>query len=120
VLLAGRFAMMQYIDTEMLGPRAYGFFVAAVIVGYFAWKWTKHTLFGIFMTIAAVVGAGFATGMLTTAKTKAAWEAMKEGGEAVLDSTSANAKLIGEQAHATSAGSGGETNKAYKKNIDNR
>lgn len=112
--------MLQYIDMDMLGPRAYGFFVAALIVGYFAWKWTKHTLFGIFMTLAAVVGAGFATGVLTTAKTKAAWEAVKDGGEAGFDSASANAKLIGEQGHSTSAGSGSETNKAYKKNIDNK
>lgn len=108
---------MEYLQLEYLTPRAIVLLVLALGAGWFMFKATKHLLFGLFFTVAALVGVGFAMNILTMDKTRAAAQALEDKAGGELDAANVRAKAIGEQGYSTSAGSGGQTNEAYKKNI---
>lgn len=112
--------MMQYLNMDALNTRAILMFFIAVGCGYFVLKATKHLLFGLLFTIAALVGVGFMTDVLTMDKVRAATEMVKEKANSSFEGASDTAKKIGEMGHTTSAGGASETNEAYKKNIDGK
>ena len=108
---------MEYLQLENLTPRAMILLALALVAGWFMFKATKHLIFGLFFALAAVVGVGFLMKIVTMDKARAAAQALEDKAGGGLDAANMRAKAIGEQGYSTSAGSGGQTNEAYKKNI---
>lgn len=111
---------MEYLNLDAITGRTILMFFLAMGCGYFVLKATKHLIFGFFFTLGAVVGVGFLTDVITMDKVRAASTMVKDKANESLDSANDKAKKIGEMGHTTSAGSGSETNEAYKKRMDKK
>ncbi len=106
--------MMQYLDLSMLNSRAYMVFGLVVLMTVWLFRHAGRRWFPPMFFIGAAIGGGLYTGVLR----QSAIDAVHEAATGKFDAANARAKAIGGQAHATSAGSAGETNDAYKKRMD--
>lgn len=111
---------MEHIHFDHLNARSIVFVVLAIAAGIFMFKATKHLLFGLVFTVLGLglVAWGFDIVSLDDAKAMAA--KVKADAQEGIDAASMRAKMIGEQGHSTSAGSGSQTNDAYKKHVENK
>lgn len=106
--------MLDYIDVSAIGAREVVLYAVILWLGWYTWSQTKRWLFASVLTLALLFGTSYLTGVVADHHLGKLSDAA--GGS--LDAAGTSAKLIGDQAHTTSAGGGAVVNKAYKKNME--
>ena len=83
---------MDHLHFDKLTPGTIGLFVGALVLVWLLYKATKHLVVGLVCLSIAVVGVGYATGVLSTEKAIAK---AKEVGHEGLDAAETEAKAVG-------------------------
>ena len=86
---------MSYLHLDKLTPGNLGVFLIGVVLAWFLYNATKHLLMGLVCLVIAVLGAGYATGVISPEK---AIEVAKSAGKTGLEAAESEAKLLGDKA----------------------
>lgn len=100
---------------DKLTPGNIAAFLVAIGLAWFLYKGTKHLIFGLFCLAAALMGAGYLTGVITPKDTKAAMAAAREAGKEGIDAAEARAKALGGPAYDPSMDKRATFEHAYQK-----
>ena len=105
---------MNFISADHVTSR---YLMEAAIVVILAIYFHRHAgrrWFAPVLLIGGLIGVSYYEGVIT----KKAVNAVSSAATDKIDAAGMRAKAIGNQAHQTSAGNAGKTNKAYKRRID--
>lgn len=105
---------MDFIDAGALTGRVWMMFGVIVILGYLFYDTYKRFWLTLLLLIAGLGGVAYHQDVITDASIAGVKGAVMDSAEGA----SNRAKAIGSQRYRTSGGEGGETNKAYRKNVD--
>lgn len=105
---------MEYFDVNSIGPKVIGAWFLICALGWYTYDQTKRWFFATVLTLGLLFFSARVSGVIADHHMDNIGKAADGG----LDTATHKARLIGGKRHKTSAGSGHDDNRHFKKRTD--